>query len=99
MSTPIGYINEARLRAMLATKPGGRHLGQVPVYLAPPSEPTWWDGAPTNLAAAAMDALEWLRYLRDRPTGLPAGSENRKRVADAAAALERFLTPTLGRGD
>ena len=56
-------------------------------------EAMWHDGEPMNLSAAAHDALEWLRHLRDRPAGLPEGSENRKRVADAAAALERFLMP------
>ena len=58
------------------------------------STPRWSDeGEPENLIAAAMDALEWLRYLRDRPAGLPLGSANSERMADAVSAIERFVPP------
>ena len=55
--------------------------------------PRWSEGEPENLMAAAMDALEWLRYLRDLPAGLPRGSANSERMADAVSALERFVPP------
>ena len=58
------------------------------------STPRWSDeGEPENLMAAAMDALEWLRYLRDRPAGLPLGSANSERMAGAVSAIERFVPP------
>ena len=56
-----------------------------------PNDPVWVEGEPANLEAAAADALEWLQFFCERPNGPPFGRLNRKRLAAAASALERYL--------
>jgi hypothetical protein len=68
----------------------------------PPPEPVRWapDGQPANLPAAADDALDWLRVLRDmldhdppRPWIRSHLDGNRARLDRAIAALSRHLAP------
>lgn len=49
------------------------------------------DGYPTNLAAAAMDAQEWLSEYRRSLVGVPAHIRNR--LDRAMEYLDRFLEP------
>lgn len=57
-------------------------------------KPRYLDGEPTNLEAAALDALDWLRfwqkYLNEALSFRPAHAL-RRRVDAAIKALETFL--------
>lgn len=57
-------------------------------------EAIWQEGAPVNLPATALDALEWLVWLRDRMQHRPfvdaRFDEARARLARAVAALETY---------
>lgn len=49
--------------------------------------PTYLDGAPANLEAAALDALAWLRWAKS-----PIRTEeNEQRLDESIRALEKFL--------
>lgn len=48
--------------------------------------PRWERGYPSNLTAAATDALEWLRHFQ----GLPLRREHIRPLARAIQELERF---------
>lgn len=52
------------------------------------------DGVPTNLEAAALDALEWLKfwqgYLKHHHLGVDWNG-NRKRMSSAIEMLDKFL--------
>lgn len=52
-------------------------------------EPAQWgeDGKPTNLAAAVMDGLEWLREFQDR---ILLGKRNAEDLASTIERLETF---------
>jgi hypothetical protein len=52
------------------------------------TEPLWENGEPTNLEAAALDSLEWLRVAQRL---LILRDEDRERLKRAIAALEKFL--------
>lgn len=56
--------------------------------------PTYLDGEPTNLEAAALDALDWLqfwqKYLNESLSFRPAHAL-RRRIEAAIKALETFL--------
>lgn len=57
-----------------------------------PPAPVWdGEGAPVNLAAAAVDALEWLDLFGRRPDLARVNAENRGRMARCADALRGFL--------
>lgn len=58
--------------------------------------PTWRDGAPANLEAAAMDALDWLRWFKPeldsrliRQADVLADCQ--QRLASTIAALDNYL--------
>lgn len=52
--------------------------------------PKYLDGEPVNLAAAALDALDWLRFFKKR-TEIKLNEENVSRLALAIGCLESFL--------
>lgn len=52
------------------------------------NEPIYENGLPQNLEAAALDALDWMRWMRDNMHLTPI---NRVRLKRAIAALELFL--------
>jgi len=52
-----------------------------------PDPPTYLDGEPANLPAAAKDALDWLKFLTTRPLT----QKNRRRLKLAIKALEAYL--------
>lgn len=52
------------------------------------STPHFVDGAPANLEAAAMDALDWLRWTRNNAA---LGPKNMARIQAAIRALETHL--------
>lgn len=55
------------------------------------SKPIYLDGQPDNLEAAALDALDWLRYVQQRQDAYEFSADNLRRLVGAIGALERFL--------
>lgn len=53
------------------------------------NEPIYENGLPQNLEAAALDALEWMRWMRVQER-LMLRSELKRRLDRAIAALELF---------
>lgn len=88
-----------QLVAAAATEAGYQvHLGVLQLGMGQREAlPTFDDGTPQNLAAAALDALEWLRFWRDYlERGHPRlrgaiWDDAQARLGRAVAALEQFL--------
>jgi hypothetical protein len=54
------------------------------------NKPTWTDGNPTNLEAAALDALLWLYFLRDQDA-VRLGPKSKERLLRCIEELENKL--------
>lgn len=55
------------------------------------ADPAWRNDEPANLAAAATDALEWLRLLHQLGPQMPCNAETREKLRRCIEALEREL--------
>lgn len=66
-----------------------RHIGDV-VQM---TTPTWTEGEPDNLEAAAEDAYKWLAYTQARSKKIGMTTEDWGRLDSCMEALRGFLTP------
>jgi len=55
--------------------------------------PTWTEGEPDNLQAAAMDACEWLKHMQSRPKTFELSDINWDRLDRCIEALQGFVDP------
>ena len=54
------------------------------------NKPAWIDGNPSNLDAAALDAMAWLYFLRDQ-LDIRLGPKSRERLLRCISELENKL--------